>query len=73
MPACSAKRASGRRAVLWTMHVGPWVWDKPVPKACPACNAPYLVEKTTKKKGTRLLCQAEGCGFEEAVEEGATA
>jgi DNA topoisomerase-1 len=45
------------------------LWDKPVPKACPACGAPYLVEKTTKKKGTRLLCQAEGCGFEEAVEE----
>jgi DNA topoisomerase-1 len=45
------------------------LWDKPVPKACPACGAPYLVEKTTKKKGTRLLCQAEGCGFEEPVEE----
>ena len=43
------------------------LWDRPVAKACPACGAPFLVEKTSKKKGTRLVCQSEGCGFEEAA------
>ncbi len=43
------------------------------PESLPGLRRPLLVEKTTKKKGTRLLCQAEGCGFEEPVEEGATA
>ncbi len=43
------------------------LWDRPVAKACPACGAPFLVEKTSKKKGTRLVCQGEGCGFEEAA------
>jgi DNA topoisomerase-1 len=43
------------------------LWDRPIAKACPACGAPFLVEKTSKKKGTRLVCQSEGCGFEEAA------
>jgi DNA topoisomerase-1 len=44
------------------------VWDKPVPKACPECEASYLVEKTTKKSGTFLTCATEGCGYREASE-----
>jgi DNA topoisomerase-1 len=43
------------------------LWDRPVPQPCPQCAAPFLTEKTTKKKGTRLLCVKEGCGYEEAV------
>ncbi len=41
------------------------VWDKPVPKACPQCGAPFLVEKTTKKEGTVLACLDRECGFRE--------
>jgi DNA topoisomerase I len=31
-------------------------WDKPVPEPCPQCNAPFLLEKTTKKDGTVRYC-----------------
>ena len=41
------------------------IWDKPVDKPCPVCNAPFLVEKSTKKKGTFLACLTKGCGHEE--------
>ena len=51
------------------------LWNKPIAKACPDCKTPYLVEKTTKKDGRRLLCEQEGCGYVEQVAEeaGATA
>ena len=45
------------------------LWNRPVPRACPNCKSPYLVEKTTKKEGRRLLCEQEGCGYVEPVEE----
>ncbi len=32
------------------------VWDKPVNKACEACNFPLLTEKVTKRDGTRYIC-----------------
>ena len=38
-------------------------WDKPVPKSCPECGSPYLVEKTTKKLGTFLACPDRKCGY----------
>ena len=41
-------------------------WDKPVDKACPACGAPIMVEKTTKKKGTFLACHDKKCGYKES-------
>jgi DNA topoisomerase-1 len=41
-------------------------WDKPVSEPCPQCNAPFLLEKTTKK-GTTRLCAREGCGYREEV------
>jgi len=40
-------------------------WDKPVEKKCPNCGADFLVEKSTKKKGTYLLCISKNCGYEE--------
>lgn len=40
------------------------MWDKPIAKPCPACAAPFLVEKTSKAKGTRHVCL--NCGYEEA-------
>jgi DNA topoisomerase-1 len=44
------------------------LWNKPVLKPCPDCNAPFLLEKTTKRAGTRLLCNTEGCEYSEQVE-----
>jgi len=41
------------------------IWDKPVSKTCPNCNAPFMVEKSTKRKGTYFLCINEGCRHEE--------
>ncbi|HEX2272183.1 MAG TPA: type I DNA topoisomerase [Pyrinomonadaceae bacterium] len=38
-------------------------WDKPVVDTCPQCNAPFLLEKTTKKQGTFRYCANEDCGF----------
>ncbi|HKG80713.1 MAG TPA: DNA topoisomerase, partial [Pyrinomonadaceae bacterium] len=37
-------------------------WDKPVLETCPQCNAPFLLEKTTKKQGTFRYCANEDCG-----------
>jgi DNA topoisomerase I len=38
-------------------------WDKPVLDTCPQCNAPFLLEKTTKKTGTFRYCANEECGY----------
>ena len=38
-------------------------WDKPVSDTCPQCNAPFLLEKTTKKQGTFRYCADEACGY----------
>ncbi len=47
-------------------------WDKPVPIPCPNGNAPFLLEKTTKKEGTIRYCQTEGCDYKIAVGEDLT-
>jgi DNA topoisomerase-1 len=48
-------------------------WDKPVSDTCPQCNAPFLLEKTTKKEGTFRYCADEACGYRSnAVEPIAT-
>jgi DNA topoisomerase-1 len=38
-------------------------WNKPVQEACPNCQAPFLLEKTTKKQGTFRYCANEECGY----------
>lgn len=38
-------------------------WDKPVVDTCPQCNAPFLLEKTTKKEGTFRYCANQDCGY----------
>jgi DNA topoisomerase-1 len=43
-------------------------WDKPVDEACPKCNAPFLLEKTTKKEGTFRYCQNESCDYKMAAD-----
>ena len=42
-------------------------WDKPINEACPKCNEPYLLEKTTKKDGTVRYCKNEECDYKMAV------
>jgi ssDNA-binding Zn-finger/Zn-ribbon topoisomerase 1 len=46
--------------------------DKPVPKKCPRCHSPYLVEKVSRHKGKKpvafLKCPNENCNFEEITE-----
>ena len=43
-------------------------WDKPIPEPCPECNAPFLVEKTKKAKGsetadTVIRCPSPKCKY----------
>jgi DNA topoisomerase-1 len=39
-------------------------WDRPIPQKCPQCGAAFLV-KRENKKGTRIRCIADGCGYAE--------
>lgn len=43
------------------------VWDKPVPVRCPGCNAPFMVERTTKKDGLHHRCADKECGHKELI------
>ena len=43
-------------------------WSKPILKKCPKCDAPFLVEKTSKAKGEYLACVNKECGYSEAKE-----
>jgi DNA topoisomerase-1 len=45
-------------------------WDRPVQMPCPQCEAPFVVEKTTKRAGTVRRCIREGCDYSEQVGEG---
>lgn len=44
-------------------------WDRPVPEKCPDCDAPFLVEKTTKREGTVICCMDKTCGYKRSVAE----
>ncbi|MFN2374942.1 MAG: type I DNA topoisomerase [Candidatus Binatia bacterium] len=46
------------------------LWDRPVETPCPECEAPFVVEKTTKRAGTVRRCVREGCTYSEATDEG---
>jgi DNA topoisomerase-1 len=37
------------------------LWDKPAPQKCPECGAEFMVEKSTKKEGSFLLCMNQEC------------
>lgn len=43
------------------------LWDRPVNKPCPNCQAPFLVEKVSKQTGTVVQCRNEECGYKEAI------
>jgi len=48
------------------------LWDKPVAEKCPACGAPFLVEKVTKKEGLMRFCREDGCNYREIVATAST-
>jgi DNA topoisomerase I len=41
------------------------IWDRPVNKPCPGCQAPFLVERYSKQAGTSVQCRNEECGYKE--------
>jgi DNA topoisomerase-1 len=43
------------------------LWDRPVSEPCPRCQAPFIVEKTTKRSGTTRRCIREECDYQESV------
>ena len=43
------------------------LWNRPVPDACPLCNAPFTLVKTTKRAGTVRFCSKEDCKFSEPI------
>jgi DNA topoisomerase-1 len=47
-------------------------WDRPVEAPCPECEAPFVVEKTTKRHGTVRRCLREECEYTESIGEGLT-
>lgn len=42
------------------------LWNRPIGKPCPKCQAPFLVEKVSKQLGARIQCQNESCDYQEA-------
>jgi DNA topoisomerase-1 len=43
-------------------------WDRPLPTPCPACGAPFVTEKTTKRLGIVRRCVRETCGWQAQVD-----
>lgn len=43
------------------------LWQKPIPEACPACAAPYLLQGGNKAKPL-IVCGNKECGYKRAVE-----
>jgi DNA topoisomerase-1 len=70
------EKRSRRGKTFWSCNRYPdckfSLWKKPVAKECPDCHAPFLLEKTTKKLGTQLVCNTEGCGYAESYEPAET-
>lgn len=40
------------------------VWNKPVPQECPACHAPFMLEKYRKDQPSILECYNKECKFQ---------
>ncbi|HSD93807.1 MAG TPA: type I DNA topoisomerase, partial [Syntrophales bacterium] len=38
------------------------IWYRPLPRACPQCGAPFLIEKFSKKTGPYIACLKKECG-----------
>lgn len=44
------------------------LWHKPIPRPCPKCGAPFLVEKFSKKTGLVIACSKKECDYKEQPE-----
>ncbi|MDX8389754.1 MAG: type I DNA topoisomerase [Mariprofundaceae bacterium] len=44
------------------------LWNKPIEKRCPECDAPFVTIKVTKRNGTEQVCAIESCHWKEQVE-----
>ena len=44
------------------------LWNRPINEKCPKCDAPFLVEKITKKHGRQMLCNNEECDYARSEE-----
>ena len=44
------------------------IWMKPIPEACPQCQAKFLV-RAGNANSPLIKCVAEGCGYQRAAEE----
>ncbi|MBL1352234.1 MAG: type I DNA topoisomerase [Zetaproteobacteria bacterium] len=44
------------------------LWNKPIEKPCPECNAPFITEKITKRRGTEHVCASDDCKWIEQIE-----
>jgi DNA topoisomerase-1 len=42
-------------------------WDRPIPRECPECGSPFLVEKFDKQ-GSYVRCPRRGCRYREDAE-----
>ena len=66
------QRRSRRGKVFYSCSTYPQckyaIWNEPVTGPCPQCNWPILTLKTTKRRGTELVCPQEGCGYNEPYE-----
>lgn len=45
------------------------IWNEPIAKSCPTCAWPLLTIKTTKRRGTELVCPHTPCDFKMPFEK----
>jgi len=66
------QRRSRRGKVFYSCSTYPQckyaIWNEPVVGPCPQCHWPILTLKTTKRRGTELVCPQEGCDYNEPYE-----
>ena len=41
------------------------LWNRPLPRPCPQCSDPFLVEKYSKAQGLQVVCRQADCGYSE--------
>ncbi len=67
------KRKSRRGKIFYSCSTYPdcdyAVWNEPVTIPCPQCGWPMLTIKTTKRKGTEIVCPQKDCDYIEPYEE----
>ncbi len=43
------------------------LWNRPLPRACPSCGYPFVVERRDRQGNVTISCGKKGCGFKESV------